>query len=162
LLTAFWVLLYPDKRAKRQTPEQEVNRTPAMLWFEMLRYRSTWGIALGQLGYLYAFFFFVAWLPTYLVQERGMTILRSGFYTGLPFLGGFSGPLAGGCVGDFFTQGGVSPTGPRRAIIGFGFSFSTAMRGAAAYAPQVWLAVTLLTLCVPALRLATGSVNSLP
>src|SRR5262249_32018011 len=39
---------------------------------------------------------------------------------------------------------------------------STVFVVTAAYVEQAWLAVTLLTLCVGSLRLATGSVNSYP
>jgi MFS family permease len=164
LLTILWIFFYPDKRTSTnvQAQKKDTSKDQRVPWLQMLRYRSTWGIALGQLGYLYGFFFFVAWLPTYLVQERGMTILRSGLYTGLPFLGGIFGTLAGGWLGDFLIKSGVSTTTSRKSIIGVGLSLSTSMMVAAAYVGQVWLAVTLITLCVTALRLTTGSVNSLP
>ena len=166
LLTLAWFYFYPDKRVGRQSPAQpdgakgsHPQRTP---WLSLFRYRSTWGIAFGQMGYLYAYFFFVSWLPGYLVLERGMTVLRSGIFSALPFWAGLLGTLGGGWLGDYLIQRGVTTTVSRKSIIGAGLTASTVLVIAAAFVEQSWLAVALLTLCVGCLRLATGSANSLP
>ncbi len=131
-------------------------------WLWLLRHRSTWGIAFGQMGYLYAYFFFVSWLPGYLILERKMTLLQSGIIAALPFWAGLVGTLGGGWLGDYLIERGVSTTFSRKSIIGTGLSASTVFVVTAAYVEQAWVAVTLLTLCVGFLRLATGSVNSYP
>ena len=77
-------------------------------------------------------------------------------------LGGNPGTLGGGWLGDYLIQRGVTTTVSRKSIIGAGLAASTVLVVGAAYVGQTWLAVTLLTLCVGSLRLATGSVNSLP
>ncbi|MSO19755.1 MAG: MFS transporter [Acidobacteria bacterium] len=165
VLTALWFWLYPNKTiglVKAPASAAGADEAPPMAWLSLFRYRSTWGIAFGQCGYLYAYYFFVSWLPTYLVDARGMTILKSGFVSSLPFLAGVLGTLAGGWLGDFLIARGVSPTVSRKSIIGGGLVGSTVMVIAAAYIENVWLAVTLITLCVGSLRLATASANSLP
>jgi ACS family D-galactonate transporter-like MFS transporter len=162
LLTLAWFGLYPDKRIGRPgggAGNRERQRTS---WLSLLRYRSTWGIAFGQMGYLYAYFFFVSWLPGYLVLERKMTLLQSGIASALPFWAGLLGTLGGGWLGDYLIQRGVTTTVSRKSIIGAGLTASTVLVLAAAYVAQSWLAVTLLTLSVGSLRLATGSANSLP
>jgi len=111
---------------------------------------------------LYAYFFFVSWLPGYLILERKMTLLQSGILSALPFWAGLLGTLAGGWLGDYLIQHGISTTVSRKSIIAGGLSGSTVLVISAAYVEQSWLAVTLLTLCIGCLRLATGSVNSLP
>ena len=131
-------------------------------WLSLFRRRSTWGIAFGQMGYLYAYFFFVSWLPGYLILERKMTLLQSGIFGALPFWAGLIGTLGGGWLGDYLIERGVSITVSRKSIIGTGLSASTVFVVTAAYVEEAWLAVTLLTLCVGSLRLATGSVNSYP
>jgi sugar phosphate permease len=166
LLTLAWFGFYPDKRIGRQYAEQPDSANSATAqripWLSLFRYRSTWGIAFGQMGYLYAYFFFVSWLPGYLILERKMTLLKSGIVAALPFWAGMLGTLGGGWLGDFLIQRGVSTTVSRKSIIGVGLTVSTVLVIAAAYVEQSWLAVTLLTLCVGFLRLATGSANSLP
>ncbi len=160
LLTLAWFIWYPDKRTGRQTAQAPSQ--PRTSWSSLLRYRSTWAIAFGQMGYLYAYLFFVSWLPGYLVLERKMTLLQSGIASALPFWAGLLGTLGGGLLGDYLIQRGVTMTVARKSIIGVGLTASTLFVVAAAYVQQSWVAVTLLTLCVGALRLATGSVNSLP
>lgn len=164
LLTALWVALYPEKvigRIKSLSAAAAATevRPP---WISLFTYRSTWGIAFGQLGYLYAYYFFVSWLPSYLVEERGMTILKSGFVSFLPFFAGVLGTLLGGWLGDAMIARGHSPTFTRKSIIGTGLVGSTIMVIAAAYTANVWVAVTLITLCVGSLRVATASCNALP
>ena len=166
LLTVAWFSFYPDKRiGKQPAGHQSGVRATAVQrgsWHSLFRYRSTWGIAFGQMGYLYAYFFFVSWLPGYLILERRMTLLQSGILSALPFWAGLVGTLAGGWFGDYLIQHGISTTVSRKSIIAGGLSGSTVLMIAAAFVEQSWLAVTLLTLCIGCLRLATGSVNSLP
>jgi ACS family D-galactonate transporter-like MFS transporter len=160
LLTLAWFGLYPDKRIGRQGAS--TGNRERTSWLSLLRYRSTWGIAFGQMGYLYAYFFFVSWLPGYLVLERKMTLLQSGIASALPFWAGMLGTLGGGWLGDYLIQHGVTTTVSRKSIIGAGLTASTVLVLAAAFVERSWLAVTLLTLAVGSLRLATGSANSLP
>jgi len=166
LFTLGWFTLYPDKRIGGQSAALADSLTPNPAaqtpWLWLLRHRSTWGIAFGQMGYLYAYFFFVSWLPGYLILERRMTLLQSGIIAALPFWAGLVGTLGGGWLGDYLIERGVSTTFSRKSIIGTGLSASAVFVVTAAYVEQAWLAVTLLTLCVGSLRLATGSVNSYP
>ncbi len=160
LFTGAWFGFYPGgQTAKRRPAAGTVRRVP---WLSLLRYRSTWGIAFGQMGYLYAYFFFVSWLPGYLVLERKMTVLQSGVAAALPFWAGILGTLGGGWLGDYLMQRGVTATVSRKSIIGAGLTGATVLVVASAYVAESWLAVTLLTLCVFSIRLTTGSVNSLP
>jgi len=161
LLTLAWFGWYPDKRIGRQTAATGARQTTES-WLSLFRYRSTWAIAFGQMGYLYVYFFLVSWLPGYLVLERKMTLLQSGIASALPFWAGMLGTLGGGWLGDYLIQRGLTTTVSRKSIIGVGMTAATVLVVAAAYVEQSWLAVTLLTLCVGFLRLATGSVNSLP
>lgn len=161
LLTLAWFGWYPDKRIGRQAAGTASRQTTGS-WLSLLRSRSTWAIAFGQMGYLYVYFFLVSWLPGYLVLERKMTLLQSGIASALPFWAGMLGTLGGGWLGDYLIQRGVTTTVSRKSIIGVGMTAATVLVIAAAYVERSWLAVALLTLCVGFLRLATGSVNSLP
>jgi MFS family permease len=161
LFAAMWLLFYPDKRVGRQMSptgrEQGVR-----YWLHFFRYRSTWGIALGQMGYLYALGVFVSWLPGYLVLERNLTLLKSGMVSALPFWVGILATIMGGWLADYLVKRGFSTTHTRKSIIGIGMTAATVFVCTAAFVPQAWLAVTLLALCVGSLRITTGSVNALP
>ncbi len=167
LWTLAWFVFYPDKRIGRGIREpgkenggKQAAQPQRISWLSLLRFRSTWGIAFGQMGYLYAYFFFVSWLPGYLVLDRHMTLLKTGIIASLPFWVGMLATLGGGWLGDYLIQRGVSTTVSRKSIIGAGLGISTVTVIAAAFTEQSWLAVALLCLCVGSLRLTTGSVNS--
>jgi sugar phosphate permease len=113
------------------------------------------------LGYLYAYFFFVAWLPAYFIIGRNMELLKTGIYASLPFWAGMLGTLAGGWLSDYMIRNGASRTWSRKSVIGAGLSGFTVLVIAAAYTEPVWLCVTLLVLAVGCMRLATGPANSL-
>jgi MFS family permease len=161
LLAAAWFAFYPDRQIGSGAPESGVA-LPRLSWATFLRHRSTWGIALGQFGYLYALGVFVSWLPGYLVLERKMTLLKSGVVSALPFWAGILATLAGGWLGDHLVKRGMSTTGSRKNIIGVGLTAATLFVSSAAFVRHDWLAVTLLTLCVASLRITTASANSLP
>jgi predicted MFS family arabinose efflux permease len=100
LLTAAWFQFYPDRRVETESAVSSDglaarNSRRATMW-SLFRHRATWGIALGQMGYLYAYFFLVSWLPGYLILERKMTLLKSGLIGSLPFAIGILATLGGG------------------------------------------------------------------
>ncbi|MBI2823038.1 MAG: MFS transporter, partial [Acidobacteria bacterium] len=163
-LTLFWLTLYPEKKIARQTRAggtgaKGKERVPLL---SLLRHRSAWGIALGQMGYLYGYNFFVNWLPGYLILERKMSVLKTGLVASLPFWMGMVGTLGGGWLADTLMRRGLGPTGSRKGVIGVGMTLATITVVIAAFTPQTWLAVTLLTLCMGSLRATTGAANSIP
>ncbi len=166
LLSLAWFAFYPDRRIGTAPPTHlDSARSGTMepsSWLSLFRFRGTWGIAFGQMGYLYAYFFFVSWLPGYLILERKMTLLQSGIAAALPFWVGLFGTLGGGWLADYLIERGMSTTVSRKSIIGGGLLVSTVLMVAGAYVERGWLSVTLLSLCIGFLRLATGSVSSLP
>jgi ACS family D-galactonate transporter-like MFS transporter len=66
----------------------------------LLRHRQIVGASIGQFGGNTTQVFFVTWFPTYLVTERGMTFIKAGFMTSLPFIGASVGVLLGGLISD--------------------------------------------------------------
>ena len=162
VLTLLWFILYPDRRVGAAAKSEAARQTSRVPLNVLLRYRSTWGIAFGQMGYLYAYFFFVTWLPGYLILERKMTLLRTGIVASLPFWLGMIGTLGGGWMGDYLIRRGFSRTRSRKTMIGIGLTLATITVITAAFTEQTWLAVALLTLCMGCMRLTTGSANSAP
>ncbi len=165
VFTLIWFIFYPDKKIGRQAgpvEEEKGSDTPQIRWASLFTYRSVWGIVFGQVGYLYAYFFFVTWLPSYLILEREMTVPETGIVASLPFWMGLVGTLTGGWMGDYLIRRGFSRTASRKTMIGVGLTLATITMVAAAFASQTWLAVTLLILCMGFMRLTTASANSAP
>ena len=166
LFTLVWLALYPDQKVGRQTAIKQgetQSETVRIPWLWLLRHRSVWGMVLGQMGYLYCYFFFVTWLPSYLILERGMSILETGIVASLPFWMGMIATLAGGATADYLIRRrGFSRTASRKTMIGVGLTLAMILMVGAAFAPQTWLAVTLLVLCMGCIRLISASANSTP
>lgn len=167
LVTLLWLGLYPDKKVGRHGPStqgesREGNQVARVSLASLLRHRSVWGLIFAQMGYLYAYFFFMTWLPGYLTLERKMTLLRTGIVASLPFWMGMIGTIAGGWLGDHLIRRGFSTTASRKGLVGAGLILATIMVITAAFTSQTWLAVTLLTLCMGSMRITTASFHATP
>ena len=97
----------------------------------------------------YGFFFYVTWLPTFLMKEHGLTLERSGFYAALPLAAGAFGCTAGGALSDWLIRRTGNVKWSRRGIGMGGFLMAAAGFGLAALSRDALTA----TLC---LALASG------
>ena len=131
-------------------------------WSTLLRYRTTWGIMLGQAGYLYIYYVFATWLPGYLVLQRHMSIETTGLVGIIPFLVGAICVVLGGWAGDHLIRQGYRVTRVRKGFAVGGLLAATIFTVLGAYAQDTTLAIALLTSAVGAMSLATASVNSMP
>jgi ACS family glucarate transporter-like MFS transporter len=84
---------------------------------ELLRHRSMWGVALIQSSAVYTQYLFLTWLPGYLEQARGLSVLRSGAFTAVPYVVAMVLGIALGVVVDrvLSTQGRAE--GRRRLVV---------------------------------------------
>lgn len=124
-----WFLIYrPGKEViveaagPAQTQESVAEKVQ---WSSLFTCKEMWILMLGQAGYLYVYFVFMTWLPSYLVLERGMGILKTGFLSTLPFLIAIFVGIFSGWLSDRWIQSGASVTKVRKTFIGGGFALST-------------------------------------
>lgn len=94
---------------------------------ELLRSRMMVGIYIAQYCINAITFFFITWFPVYLVQARGMTILKAGFAASVPALFGFIGGVLGGVISDFLLKKGCSLSVARKTPIVLGMLLSMSM-----------------------------------
>ena len=94
---------------------------------QLLGSRMLLGVYLGQYCITTLTYFFITWFPVYLVQARGMTILKAGFVAVLPALCGFIGGVLGGVFSDYLLRRGCSQSVARKTPIVLGMLMSTSM-----------------------------------
>jgi len=94
---------------------------------ELLGNRMLLGIYIGQYCINTLTYFFLTWFPVYLVQERGMTILKAGIVASLPAIAGFLGGIVGGWLSDRLSQRGYSLSVSRKLPIVLGMLLSMSM-----------------------------------
>ncbi len=94
---------------------------------QLLTSRMLLGVYLAQYCINSITWFFLTWFPVYLVQERGMTILKAGFVASLPAICGFIGGILGGVISDFLLRKGRTLSVARKTPIVIGLGLSTSM-----------------------------------
>jgi MFS transporter, ACS family, D-galactonate transporter len=118
--------------------------SPSML--EIACLPAAWGTFLGSFSYTYSYYFLLTWLPSYLVNERHVSLKMMGVLGSIPFLWSALSAVVCGWTSDAWIQRGASPTRVRKAFVVAGLLLSTIMVPAAM--------VSNLTLCVTLLSVA--------
>lgn len=83
------------------------------------------GIYIGRFCLTTISWFFITWFPTYLVQEKNLSILAAGVYTAIPGIGAFIGGILGGILSDWLIRRNHSLSFARKTPIILGFIFSS-------------------------------------
>jgi ACS family glucarate transporter-like MFS transporter len=65
-------------------------------WRTFLHSRSAWALCIQWFCHFYGFYFYVTWLPTYLLEARGVALKHGAILSGLPLLSAGCGCLFAG------------------------------------------------------------------
>lgn len=112
---------------------------------QMFENRMMVGIFLGQYCINALTYFFITWFPVYLVQARGMSILKAGFVASLPAICGFLGGILGGIFSDWMLKRGYSLSAARKTPIVLGMLTAVSMI-ICNYTDVQWIVVALMAL----------------
>jgi ACS family D-galactonate transporter-like MFS transporter len=82
--------------------------------------RNLLGVCIGFFCYNYRWYLLMTWLPTYLVKERGMSILGAGVLAALPYWVYASLQPVGGRLGDLLIRRGMDISKVRKGLVVFG------------------------------------------
>jgi ACS family probable galactarate transporter len=94
---------------------------------QLLTNRMMLGVFFGQYFLNTITWFFLTWFPIYLVQEKGMSILKVGFVASIPALCGFGGGVLGGLFSDYLIKRGHSLTVARKLPIVLGMLLASSI-----------------------------------
>jgi MFS transporter, ACS family, D-galactonate transporter len=134
----------------------------AMKWYELLRYRNIWAMCLGFFTINYISYFFITWLPTYLVKQKGMGMIEMGFVASLPLLSGLVAEIIAGMLSDRVVRSKrLSLTATRKLFLIAGLTMALCI-GLAAIAQSVALTVALLCIAKAGTTVAASQVWALP
>lgn len=110
----WWLLVYqdPEKHPKisqselkyirdGQAKKEGIDNIQPMKWYQLLKYRNVIAMCIGFFMLNYAVYFFITWFPSYLMNERGLSLTQMGFFAMLPPLCGIIGQWTGGWLLDF-------------------------------------------------------------
>lgn len=126
--------------------KEEKSGGPKLAYIRQLfSSRMMVGIFIGQYSINALTYFFITWFPIYLVQARGMSILKAGMIASLPAICGFVGGILGGILSDRILRKGGSLTVARKTPIVLGMLLSMTMLGCN-YTDIDWLVIALMSL----------------
>ncbi len=128
---------------------------------DQLRYRETWGLILARFTGDGAFYFFAFWIPLYLREQRGFSLLEIAWAAALPFVFADVGALAGGWAGKIVIQRGMSVDASRKAMIWAG-ALLVPLALPAVYVDSGLMAVICMGLGIFAIQFKQSSLFAVP
>jgi len=136
---ALWFRFYysPNKHPKLSAEERghiesgqeahlAASGTKPSMW-NLLKQRNTWGIAIPRFLADPTWITLTAWMPLYLMSERGFDIKQLALFGWLPFVTADIGCLAGPTIALWLTKRGVSLINARRCAFTVGALLMTGM-----------------------------------
>lgn len=135
-------LIDMDSDLGQRRPRTRVDRKQL---YKLLSHRLFLAAYVGQYAIVALTYFFITWFPMYLVQERGMSIIKVGFVAALPAICGFVGGLTCGFVSDALLRKGRTVTAARKTPFVFGMLLATTMV-ACNYATEEWQIIAIMGL----------------
>jgi len=129
LWTLWWLLSYfsPTTYLNLGAAEREPLRTvmeksdapaPQIPMRELLRFRETWGIVGAKFLSDAAWYFYMFWLPKYLLDARGFNIKAVGSVAWIPFAASAVGCLVAGGLSSQLLRRGYSVNAARKIALG--------------------------------------------
>ena len=83
----------------------------------LLKCKSMWGVFITQGCAVYTVYLFLTWLPSYLQATRGLTLLKTGLYTAIPYAVAVPGTILIGALSDRLLRDVGVTSGRRRLMV---------------------------------------------
>ena len=115
VLSGAW--LFPWQRVVRSLPSHALAKETAFPATKVLGRWSLWSMGIGHALSNYGFYFLVAFMPLYLVKQRGLTIIEMTMVTTLGFAVQAVAAVAWGAISDGWTRSGRSEAHFRRWML---------------------------------------------
>ncbi len=123
----FWLLLYrkPAEHPWITPQELQLVQTNALVGtaaakvsrLELLRQKRTWGLLLSRFFSEPVWWFYLFWLPKYLVEQRHFTLMEMGLLAWLPYLTADIGSIGGGLASGALIRRGWKPVRARQMMM---------------------------------------------
>ncbi|MDR3590618.1 MAG: MFS transporter [Negativicutes bacterium] len=169
--SAVWYFWYRDKPTEYQEKWGSLNQAeldiinegkvenknkPKLPFRTMIKSKNLWALCIGYLCYCWNIWIYLTWLPTYLVDARGFTILKMGIFASLPLLAGTIGDTLGGWLSDKIWQRTGRGKFSRRIVAMVGLLIAAGFMIPGAMTDSANLAVFLLACSLFGLEMAVG------
>ena len=121
------------------------ERTGKLPWLRLLGFRQVWGILIPRALSEPVWWFYLFWLPDYLVRERGVSLKATALLAALPYiLAGLGCLIGGGASSLLMRQGWTLNKARKTVMVASAFLMPCALFVTTAKSP--WMAVALISL----------------
>jgi MFS family permease len=154
-----WLAFAPAKQAE---PVAAVDRR--IDWAvvrELLGNRAVLGVSVGYFGFLYLYYIYATWLPTYLAEARGLSTAEIAWMATVPFLISLAAGPVTGWFTDWLIGRGYSQTKVRKSAIGIGLLLGGAVVPAA-FASDGHEAAVLFVIALVGQSISAANMLALP
>jgi sugar phosphate permease len=131
-------------RAGAAPPERHGHGIP---WRVFLRSRNIFFLCAMYVCYGYGLYFYITWLPTYLIQARGFDKDWASIFSSLPWLCGALAFVCGGWITDALVRAGRHKLA-RSGLGAFGLTMSALMLVFVARAEEKFVAAALISVAL--------------
>jgi sugar phosphate permease len=172
LWSVFWFVWYRDSPTKFNERWGGINQAeidlinggrkpaktvPTVPFSQLIRSKNLWFLGMSNFMYSFAFWIYLAWLPTYLVEARGFSLLSMSIFASLPMLAGAAGDAMGGWISDKLWARTNNAKFSRRSVPIFGLSMAALLMTPGAMTSSPYMAISLLTGGMFSLEIAVGA-----
>jgi sugar phosphate permease len=85
---------------KGEIKKANIQKRPKVPWNILLKHGNMWAVMCAYATYIYSLWFFLSWLPSYLVEYRHFTVIKTGLFASMPLMAGVIGDAFGGWLTD--------------------------------------------------------------
>jgi len=120
IIALLWIIIYRDPPADimmEAAGTTQIDNSPSFSWKELWGRKSLWGILLIRFVSDPVWYFCLFWLPGYLQEESGFTLVQMGMYGWIPFLVADLGAIATSAWSDRMVRKGKEPLRARKIML---------------------------------------------
>jgi len=134
-------------------PQKSSSKVP---WGQILSSTRLWCLLAAAFGSTFLWQFYITWFPTYLRENRGMSLAQSGYYASIPFLLGVGATWVGGALTDYIGRRTDDRTA--RTVIGLvSLTAAALLMSAGVWCQEAGLAALLMACAAGAVDLYLGA-----
>lgn len=101
LVVGLWLKIYKKNDSQYIVDNQNAPTNDRKFSFlKLANHKTSWWFNLGNFGSSYVFWLYFTWLPTYLMDKRGLDLKATGWVAALPFIAGVIAVPLGGWISD--------------------------------------------------------------
>jgi MFS transporter, ACS family, hexuronate transporter len=176
---ALWLLCYqaPDRHKWLRDEERQLiregqrvevaadalltERSAPLRWRELMRYRQVWAIVLSRFLTDPVWWLYISWLPKYLADARGFSLVKIGLFAWVPYVAADAGSLSGGWLSGYLISRGWSVDRARKLVIAIAALLMPAGIFAA-FARDAMIALALIGVVLFGFQVWINNVQTLP